>query len=354
MRLSPILCGLAAPIIDILVLFNRSSGRGRAERAARHLLEWFDASLYRVTMFAVGPGCDEVALREQAKAAGLVVIVGGDGTVHHSLRDLVGLRTPIYAVPMGTENLFAREFGMTREPASLHAALGVRTHENRNGAQDDEWIGVVEHCDVGYCNGRPFALMVSAGFDAHVVERVARSRTSSISRLAYVLRGVEELAEFRTPRFTVTADGQPLVDDRSGIVLVANSRQYAARLDPARCADMTDGLLDVIFIPFSSRLGMVRRTGQMMLGAHLRDAGFVRTRARAVRIESSRDGRTHDGGNEGVVYQVDGELCPPGERTPLEIRVEAGVLPVLSPRAAARAARGQVGNPPQFHGSFSG
>ncbi|QKK09344.1 MAG: hypothetical protein HND58_15050 [Planctomycetota bacterium] len=52
-----------------------------------------------------------------------MVAVGGDGTVYHALPQLLRSKTPVYHAPAGNENLFAREFGMTANPATLLGAL---------------------------------------------------------------------------------------------------------------------------------------------------------------------------------------------------------------------------------------
>jgi len=68
---------------------------------------------------------------------------------------------------------------------------------------------------------------------------------------------------------SIRADGRVLVAERAGMVVIANSRQYAGRLNPARGASMTDGVLDVLFLPIDSRVGLVRRALQVMRGTHL-------------------------------------------------------------------------------------
>ena len=54
------------------------------------------------------------------------------------------------------------------------------------------------------------------------------------------------------PKVSVEVDGQPVVDQRRGLAIVANFSGYAFGMDPARDAKPDDGLLDVVFLPTSS------------------------------------------------------------------------------------------------------
>lgn len=138
------------------------------------------------------------------------------------------------------------------------------------------------------------------------------------------------LAELRRPlfpRLKVEVEGKTVVDGQRGMLIVANSRQYALRIDPACNASMTDGMLDVVFLPCRG-VASVLACGlacRLRLGHRIR--GVVQTRGRRVAIT------TCDGA---VPYQVDGEA--PVRATDggvlkgtMVIGVDAGVLPVLLP-----------------------
>lgn len=134
---------------------------------------------------------------------------------------------------------------------------------------------------------------------------------------------------------SIWVDGHQVVDQQKGMAVVANSRQYAMRVDPARRADMCDGRLDVVFFPSRHWLG----TGLWMLrsrfGRHLRSKSLVYRTAERVRIESH--------GGE-MVYQLDGEApaasagSSEAERpatTPMELSIEQQVVPIMLPHKIA-------------------
>lgn len=257
----------------------------------------------------------------------MLVVVGGDGSVHAAAGHARAADVPIYQFPTGTENLFAREFGMDRRYRTLAEALKR---------------GEYRAIDMGRCNGRTFLIMCSVGFDANVVHRLARVRKGAISHLSYAQHIAHELLFPSFEPLTIEIDGRVVVSDRPGFVVVANSRQYAMRLDPARRADMSDGLLDVVFVPFRTRVTLAAWTAGMRLGIHLGGRETVYERGTSVKINAApgrRPGPAGFGERPGAaLYQLDGEA--PGVSydregdlalTPIEIGVEPRALRVLVP-----------------------
>jgi diacylglycerol kinase (ATP) len=266
---------------------------------------------HEVVRLAAGRELAASTLLGALRKAELLVAAGGDGTVHHALPGIIESGIAVYHYPLGTENLFTREFGMTGDPEQLVRAI-------------ERWK--IRVCDAGECDGRVFSLMASIGFDACVVERVAAGRRGGVTRGDYVRCAVGELMNARVARMTVRVDGKAVVEDAHGLLVVANSRQYAARLDPAVHADMSDGKLDVVFFPYRTSVGLARWLLAIAMGAHMHVRGVIA--AAGERIEVDAD--------QGWPLQVDGEAAGmlPGRAGGgfgVDVRVLAGVLRVLVP-----------------------
>ena len=103
------------------------------------------------------------ALRRERRLLA-VVSAGGDGTVA-ALANLLPPDLPLLLFPLGTENLLARYWGLTT---------------NIQLACDTLAGGQVVQMDVGVANGKLFLVMLSAGFDAHVVRLMQAQRTGPI------------------------------------------------------------------------------------------------------------------------------------------------------------------------------
>lgn len=286
--------------MQVGVIYNPRAGRGRGESAALEVQQALLSAGHTVHLERAGPAPDGQPRPPAPARPDLVVIVGGDGTLHYAIDGLVPRRAAIYHVPLGTENLFAREFGMQGEPARLLRAVS-------------RWR--LKDVDIGTCNGRRFALMASVGADAGVIRRLTAGRTGAIRHRHYLKPVLAELLSPTLPRLTIDVDGKSLVVGRLGLVVVANSRQYALRIDPARHADMADGLLEVVFLPASSSLGLLAR----LVGSRLGWAGpgVVRVKGQKVRIRAE---------GLGLCAQIDGEAGPASAAGGLDL--EFGIEPL--------------------------
>lgn len=244
-----------------------------------------------------------------------VIVFGGDGTMHSVAPYASASECPVYHVPLGTENLFAREFRMSTDAARLRTAL-------------EAW-SVVE-VDYGRCNGLPFVIMCSVGPDASVIHRLAAERAGAISRVSYAPHVLRETLKPTIPVLTIDADGKRVVDGRRGVVIVANSRQYALRLDPARRASMTDGLLDVVFLPGASAAAVLMWGVRAMLRSIREGSSAVHALAENVFIESQGEPAPAQLDGEAPVAREPG-IEHPAARTPLRIDIVRHALPVLTP-----------------------
>ena len=291
----------------VVVLRNARSGRERAVASTIQVISALRERGFDVRTVDLSPSNSHIAeLELAATGARALVIAGGDGTVHHNLSLAARLGVPVYHLPLGNENLFSREFGMTIDEATL-----IRSIDRAESVP----------MDLGVCNGRLFALMASVGFDACVVERVAAKRTAGISHHVYA-RHV--LAEIRRPRWhsmSVIVDGVRRVENATGWLIIANSRQYGARLDPARSARTDDALLDVVFMPARTRLDLVRWAARLLAGAHLDHPSVLSQTATSVEV-NCLDGA--------FPVQIDGECA--GQETQLSCRIAPGALNALRAR----------------------
>jgi len=289
---------------SLLILFNPVSGGGRAKQAAERLAETLRGAGYQAAVTPTRREPDDGWLDQRLAGAAVLVILGGDGTVRSIAGAAIRTRTPLYHVPYGTANLFAREFGTDRRAATLLRALD---------RFDVRWV------DIGEANGEPFVLMASVGFDADVVHDLASRRGASISHLSYAGPVLRQLRRWDPPSLSVKIDDRPVELDppARGTIIVANARGYAFGLNPAPDADMTDGLLDVVALPMATRRSVLAWLVKLRLG---RRGGVRVRRGAAIEIKSERPQR----------LQLDGDPVG-GTAAVIGLSIRPGVLPVLVP-----------------------
>jgi len=289
---------------SLLILYNPVSGGGRAERAAERLARTLRGAGHRTALTPTRREPGDGWLDERLTGTAVMVILGGDGAVRAAAGAAIRTGTPLYHVPYGTANLFAREFGMDRQPTTLLRAL----------ERFD-----VRLVDVGDADGEPFVLMASVGFDAGVVHDLAERRGASISYLSYTGPLFRQLRQWDPTPLAMSIDGRSveLNPPARGTIVVANARGYAFGLNPAPDADMTDGLLDVIDLPMPTRRSVLAWMVKLRLG--LRRGVKVR-RGAVIEIRCETPQR----------LQLDGDPSG-GEARVFGLSIRPGVLPVLFP-----------------------
>lgn len=298
----------------VLILNNPVAGRGRSGEAADRVRSALVARGFRVDRCHTPAEAADSQWTQALEDTQAVVVVGGDGAVRRVAPGLAATRVPMFNVPCGTENLFARQFAMRPEPEAVADAVARMQ---------------VLDVDLGRFDGDAFFLMCGVGADASIVHRLARGRTGAITHASYVRHVLAELVSGRSPRVTIRADGRTLVDDRAGAAIFANSRQYALRIDPEPRASMIDGLLDLVFFPASTSAGALLWNAASLLrmanGRFGRRMGVVRAAAAAFEIT------VH---SEGAQFQLDGDARVADvdiTGRPLSLAAAPGQLRVLLP-----------------------
>ncbi len=261
----------------IVIVANPRSGRGKALGLAAQLAMLLGERGHTVDRPELNP---DLRLDEAAQGADRLVIVGGDGTIHHSAAAAARSGVPVYHLATGTENLFARSFRMPRKPAEAVAEL----------ERDYPPLAI----DLGSANGVPFTLMCSVGVDASVIHRVEAVRGAKGGHIAYVRPSIEEGLRPRPARVGVGLGGEKARAEFRGTLVVSNLPAYALRMDPCAGADPSDGRLDVAFLPATSSVG----TALEFVRCKLRSGAIRRERVEALEVTGN--------GPESFV-QIDGE-----------------------------------------------
>jgi len=301
---------------EVLFLVNPFAGGGKAGRVdwqralASLCADWQveiartpDDALTLVTNFCQSGG-------------DLLVVAGGDGTVHTLLPALVHSTTALALCPIGTSNVLARELGY---PLGRHAL---------RGCVQAVLAGQGRQIDVGIVRNRPFVLMVSAGLDAHVVRCVPEPLKRSLGVYAFLWTGLQELRRYQPARYRMVLPDKQM-EEEAVIVVVANTSRYGWFTTIAPHARIDDGVLDLVWLPAGR--GWRRAIWHVFLDVMTGRAG----RCPHLRFERAREVRIV--AVPAQPAQCDGE--PAGE-TPLSISVLPRALRVIapSPRAPWRSA----------------
>lgn len=292
-----------------LVIFNPTAGGRRRRRleAALAALErrGWDCALAETRARGDAEALTREALREGR--AGAVLIAGGDGTINEAVNGALAAgageapgAAPLGIIPLGTANVLAAELGMDGIPDAVAAAAAAGTRAI--------WPGLA--------NGRAFAMMAGAGFDAHVVAGVNPRWKRKLGKLAYVAEMLRQAVRFRFPVYRVRVDGHW---HEAGSVVVAKGHYYGGRFVLAPDARLDRPEFRVCLFKRRGRLALVLYALALPLGLLPRLKSVNLLPAREVVIE----------GPEGDPVQGDGDVIA---HLPVTIAVALHPLPLVAPK----------------------
>ncbi len=290
----------------VLVIVNPISGGGRAAAASMDVEHRLKQEGFLVRRLATERGPTEDWLDGPLSESDALVVMGGDGAVRSAATASARTGVPLCTLPYGTENLFARRFGMSRDLGRLVARLRART---------------TRRVDLGEGNREPFLSMCSVGFDASVVHDLAEARVGAISKRAYAKPILRQMLSWRAPQLEVRLEGTRWDLPGPGFLVVGNSSAYAARLDPAAMARDDDGLLDACFFPCHTAFGVAGWAIACWLRMQSKKNLFRHARAKSIHVRAS---------NRLLRYQMDGDRPNgPQDVEELDLAVTPAAVPVL-------------------------
>ena len=283
---------------------------------------------------AIDAASADAAGAEAVRAgAGLVVVVGGDGTASAVAVDLADTGTPVAIIPAGTGNVLAHALGIPNDPHRAFGALrealvrpidlGIATLDR----QDASLCGqITSDCPVPVARTtRLFSVAAGVGWDARVVGATVAPRKHRLGRLAYWAAAAGQLGELGPVPYELDLDGECL-ELEATLVLVANCGELIPGLVRPRLRIVPDdGLLDVLILRVGSVVGGLRGLFELLSRTELGGSPSgqaVRLRCRRIRIQARPD----------QPRQVDGDGFGAGS---LEATVQPGALQVLVPRRDA-------------------
>ena len=305
----------------VLLLYNPISGAGRSQSLLAELQPRLEALArehrlpLELRQVPTRPEPPLHWLDEHLAQVDLLVVIGGDGAMRLAADAAVRHGTAVYHYPAGTENLFARDFGMAATPERLFEAIAS---------------GERRRIDIARVGQELCLLCTSIGVDAEVTHDLATNRTGSISHLSYLRPLLRQLRLWRRrpPSFEVEVDGVSMGKALPGVVVVGNSSQYALRLDPAAEADNADGLLDAIQFPARTVTGLALWVLRCRLRRQFKSGAARHLRGRKVVIRTDSPAR----------MQIDGDPARGGEPVDgFEVEIEPGELVVLVPPVRERS-----------------
>ncbi|HXV01944.1 MAG TPA: diacylglycerol kinase family protein, partial [Gaiellaceae bacterium] len=238
---------------ETVFLVNPASANGKTGK------RWPDiaraahaAGLRGEAIFSEGPGQLGDLAREAAdNGASLLVVVGGDGTVHEVVNGVAGREgVELALIPRGTGWDFARTHEI---PKRLGPALEIATE----GQAKPFDLGRATYRANGGDHTAWFANIASVGMSGAVARRANDTTKALGGKASYAIALLAVFARWQNVPLRVAVDAETreaVMDD----VIVAVGRYLAGGMKITPDAEPDDGLFDVLLIGDLTKVELVR------------------------------------------------------------------------------------------------
>jgi diacylglycerol kinase (ATP) len=265
-----------------------------------------------------------IGMPAAADQVDVILLFGGDGTIHRHLSQLVKLGLPVLVVPAGSGNDFARALGLRRVRDALASWRRFCAGQENVRLID---LGVITPLagatPAPQEHPRYFCTVAGVGLDGEVARRANTLPRWLRGHGGYALTLLPTIFRFAPlPVKISTADAMGTwtvrTDQHTILAAFANTSTYGGGMKIAPRARMDDGQFDVCVIGGIDPFKLFCLFPNVYSGRHLNIRGVEYFQASCLRVETEA---LQD------VY-ADGEfVC----RTPVELTVQPEALKVLMP-----------------------
>ncbi|MGN6589077.1 MAG: diacylglycerol/lipid kinase family protein [Sphingomicrobium sp.] len=295
-------------MVGISVLINRHGGAAsRDSNIGEHVAEAFRAAGLQADVELIDGG--ECASRSKAIAERgdeLVVVGGGDGTISAAASALVGGKTMLGILPLGTLNHFARDLGI---PDKLEEAAKVIA------SRKDRLVDVAE------MNGRIFINNSAIGLYPLMVRdrEVQQERRGRNKKLALIIASARTLVRFGHQRLTLTVNDEKARVD-TPLLFVGNNDYRVDIGAPGQRERVDDGRLSVFVMRKKTRSGFIAASVRALFNRARPDDMVQLEDVQRLKVASHRGA---------LAISLDGEVVR--ESPPLDYKIRAKALRVIAP-----------------------
>lgn len=273
-----------------VLVYNPVSGHATFRRQLDNIIDAFEKR--GAMLIPYRTKIDNSALPEFIKEAASdgVIAAGGDGTLGEVVDYVVrnDLKTPVAVFGSGTSNDFATYLNLTGGDEVIDAYI------------DRIVAGNKKPVDVGCANGRYFINVASAGMLTTVAHEVNVRVKNVVGKIAYYIRGIGEVPNFRTLPLHIEADGAEY-DVHAYFFVIVNSGIAGGLKNVAPLAKLDDGKLDLIVVKKCSLPSFVALAKDVVSGnVRPDDPNLLYVQAKKITVDAG----------EAVEGDLDGEKGP--------------------------------------------
>lgn len=284
----------------IRLFYNPVSGDKKFPFQLDTFINKFQRAGYDVNVFRSNKKGDiyEAVKKMSLSDYSILAVAGGDGTVNEIVNSMMRyhVNIPLAIFPVGTANDFGNHLNLPKDVAECCDVI------LRNN---------IKKVDIGKVNDKYFINVCSGGLFTSVSQNIDINFKNTIGKLAYYIKGIEQLPNFRPIKLRIqTLDNT--IEDLFYLFLVLNGNSAGGFDRLAQGASVDDGLFDFVGVKARPLHEMAVLFLKILKGEHLNDPNVLFLRDKKFKITCLEEEKRF------FESDLDGEKGPD---LPLEIEI---------------------------------
>ncbi|SJZ42923.1 YegS/Rv2252/BmrU family lipid kinase [Garciella nitratireducens] len=296
----------------VKLIYNPIAGDRSFRSQLDKVVEKFQSNGYYVEIFRTIKDKKVILedfLGEFVDSNTIIAVSGGDGTVNQVVNIMMkkNIEAPLGIFPMGTSNDLGEFLGM---PKNISRCCDI--------IMENSQLKI----DVGQINDRYFVNVATGGLVANVPQSTNVRLKNTLGKLAYYLKGLEEIPSFR-PISILLESKEYTYKGKILLFLILNSQSAGGFKKIAPKAKINDGKFDVIVFKNTSWSVLAKLFLKLLRGEHINDSNVVFFQTDKLLIQPLYEDK------EVINIDIDGEIGPD---LPLNIQIRPQSLNMILPK----------------------
>ncbi|MGG4490124.1 diacylglycerol/lipid kinase family protein [Metabacillus idriensis] len=290
-----------------MLIYNGNAGQKDAEKTLGICVPIISLHVEQLLLLQTSKPLDaQEYCRKHGENMDIVIILGGDGTVHECINGLGGLiHRPVIAIlPGGTCNDFSRTLGIP---------------QNLKKAAEALFEGEIRGTDAAETSGGYFLNFWGIGLVAETSENINDTEKALLGKVSYFLSAFRTIKSMKPFHFRLKLD-DTWIEEEAIMVLIANGKFIGTNMLPHPDIKIDDGYAD-IFIIKEANFSLIKEVMTMKENIdwnHI-DSQLMHYQARSMHIETKEE----------MSVDTDGEIY---SKTPETITILHNHFQMLSPK----------------------
>jgi YegS/Rv2252/BmrU family lipid kinase len=288
-------------------IVNKTSGNGRSVKIWREIEQILKSKKVEYSvLFTINK--EEVLtyfseLKSSKKKINGVIALGGDGTIHEIINQLVGTTVPFTVIPTGSGNDFARARGITKNYEQEINRILEKGHQK---------------IDLLKIGDRHCMTVVGIGFDGKVAKEANELKLKKwLGGFAYFFIIFKVLINYKPTYTKLLLNSEERIFEKVWLIAIANHPYYGGGMKICPDATSDDGKLDICIIHSLPKWRLLLILAAVFKGKHVLMKGVDYMKVESIEVVT----------NEPLYVTADGEMVG---QTPTTVTVNKNVFHVIS------------------------